>query len=172
MNEIEKQFNNTLETYLKESNQIEVQSKTGEKLYRIITKKNLKCGDLENFHMTIKDCKWGMADKEIAISVVTDQNPLYAINGYIPDFIMIADSSIFAIEIDGHEWHEKTKEQAAADKQRERVLLKHNIIPIRFTGSEVYHSAVNCIKEILEIIASFEYNRIFEEFRKNEGANK
>ena len=75
-------------------------------------------------------------------------------NGYIPDFAIFINGLYrgFIIEIDGHQWHEKTKEQAKADKERERMFLKSGFIPVRFTGSEVYHNAKKCIDELFEII--------------------
>lgn len=47
-------------------------------------------------------------------------------SGYIPDFAvyMFSSASGFVVEIDGHEWHEKTKEQAKADKEKDRAYLK------------------------------------------------
>lgn len=87
-------------------------------------------------------------------------------SGYIPDFAIFINGAEqgYVIEIDGHEWHEKTKEQARADKEKDRTYLKHNFIPIRFTGSEVYHNVDNCIREVFEIMEKqyqyFEYDTI------------
>ena len=87
-------------------------------------------------------------------------------SGYIPDFAIFINGveQGYVIEIDGHEWHEKTKEQARADKEKDRTYLKHNFIPIRFTGSEVYHNVDNCIREVFEIMEKqykyFEYDTI------------
>lgn len=84
-------------------------------------------------------------------------------DGYIPDFVIYINNLLsgYVIEIDGHEWHEKTKEQVRADKEKDRTYLKNNFIPIRFTGSEVYHNAKKCVDEVFEIIISnyefFEY---------------
>lgn len=77
-------------------------------------------------------------------------------DGYIPDFVIYVNNLLsgFVIEIDGHEWHEKTKEQARADKEKDRTYLKKGFIPIRFTGSEVYHNSKRCIDEVFEIIIS------------------
>lgn len=77
-------------------------------------------------------------------------------DGYIPDFAIYLNNLLsgYVIEIDGHEWHEKTKEQARADKEKDRTYLKNRFIPIRFTGSEVYHNAKKCIDEVFEIIIS------------------
>lgn len=82
--------------------------------------------------------------------------PKETISGYIPDFILytssICHASVkFAIEIDGHNFHEKTKEQASNDKKKDRTYLKNCFIPIRFTGSDVYHDAESCVKDTLEI---------------------
>lgn len=55
-----------------------------------------------------------------------------------------------AIEIDGHEWHEKHKEQAANDKRRDRELAARDVTVLRFTGSEVYTNPEKCIEEILK----------------------
>lgn len=43
-----------------------------------------------------------------------------------------------AVEVDGHDFHERTKEQAQRDKERDRNLTAAGWHPIRFTGSEVY----------------------------------
>lgn len=43
-----------------------------------------------------------------------------------------------AVECDGHDFHEKTKEQARRDKSRDRILISHGIHTIRFTGSEIF----------------------------------
>ena len=77
-------------------------------------------------------------------------------SGYIPDFAIYINNQNcgFVIEIDGHEWHEKTKEQARADKEKDRAYLKNKFIPVRFAGSEVYHNAKRCVNELFEIMAS------------------
>ncbi len=65
-----------------------------------------------------------------------------------------ADSvwSTILIECDGHEFHDKTKEQAAADKARDRrvVALGHRIM--RFTGSEIYASPQKCFNEVVSAL--------------------
>lgn len=84
-------------------------------------------------------------------------------NGYIPDFVIYVNNQLsgYVIEIDGHEWHEKTKEQVRADKEKDRAYLKNGFIPVRFTGSEVYHDVKKCVDDFFEILISnyefFEY---------------
>lgn len=58
----------------------------------------------------------------------------------------------FAIECDGHNFHEKTKEQAKRDKQRDRALQNEGYTIIRFTGSEIWESPVKCASEFQEIV--------------------
>jgi len=60
--------------------------------------------------------------------------------------------STYAIECDGHDFHEKTKEQVKHDKQRERILLNNFSKVIRFSGSEIYNNTNKCVQETLEII--------------------
>ncbi len=56
-----------------------------------------------------------------------------------------------AIECDGHEFHDRTKQQAAYDRARDRELLLQDITTIRFTGSEIFHSPERCANEALKI---------------------
>ena len=90
---------------------------------------------------------------EILFQIEAQPNKFY-FNGYIPDFAIYMNNMIsgFVIEIDGYEWHEKTKEQVKADKEKDRTYLKNCFIPIRFTGSEVYHNAKRCVDEVFEIL--------------------
>ena len=84
---------------------------------------------------------------------------------YIPDFsIPVIDvkgpktsGKMFAIECDGHDFHEKTKEQATHDKQRERDLIAEGYIVIRFSDSEIYRNPFKCASEVFDII--FKYFR-------------
>ena len=164
MNEIEKQFKEAFLTYLTEENQIEIQNSDGSKKCSVTTKvsevtlfEESKC-----FEIKIKDNQWNLPEEENLAFISWSQRKENAIDGYNPDFIVGAFNALFAIEIDGHEWHEKTKEQAAADKRRERALLKRSYIPIRFTGTEIYHTPIQCIKEIIEIIAAMEYEAMLK----------
>lgn len=60
-----------------------------------------------------------------------------------------------AIECDGHEFHQRTKEQAARDKRRDRFLLSQGWTPLRFTGSEIHRDAAQCVEEIVSFYRSF-----------------
>lgn len=57
-----------------------------------------------------------------------------------------------AVECDGHEFHDKTKQQREYEKQRERKILKDGFKIIRFTGSEIYRNPLVCASEALSIL--------------------
>lgn len=151
MNEIEKKYFEAFKSYVTEGLSVPV-----------VSNENLR------FNLTISEIEYpsdtAVSVKSKLYSYGLDSETDFEIelcdtamtfDGYKPDFLIIAGSAVitkFAIEIDGHEWHEKTKEQAANDRRKDRTYLKNNAIPIRFTGSEVYHDPMNCVKETLEII--------------------
>jgi hypothetical protein len=51
------------------------------------------------------------------------------------------------IECDGHDFHEKTKEQARKDRSRDRSLQDIGYFVLRFTGSEIFEDAEKCVTE-------------------------
>jgi very-short-patch-repair endonuclease len=74
---------------------------------------------------------------------------------YRIDFIVdVPDGRQIAIELDGHDFHERTKEQATQDRSRERTIVRHGYIIHRFTGSEVYRNSRKCVEEVIELITS------------------
>lgn len=52
------------------------------------------------------------------------------------------------IECDGHNYHDKTKEQATKDKRRDREITALGIPVLRFTGSDIYKRPLGCADEI------------------------
>lgn len=138
MNEIEKLFYSSLEKYLR--NQIVI---INNEQYRIVKED----GDVYNF--INKNNKRSNFILDIQIQPKDD-----CFSGYIPDFAIYVNGASygFVIEIDGYQWHEKSREQARIDKEKERTYLKKCFIPVRFAGYEVYHHSNNCIHDLFEII--------------------
>ena len=66
------------------------------------------------------------------------------------------------IECDGHNFHEKTKEQAKKDKSRDRFLLNNGYYVLRFTGSEIYQNPRKCVQEIEDLIIKKLYGKEIE----------
>jgi hypothetical protein len=90
------------------------------------------------------------------------------VNQYRPDFVVwrtIADptggepirSGQAAVECDGHDFHERTREQAEHDKKRDRLLQKWGLNVLRFTGSRLWNNAAGCAKEVDEFLSETAY---------------
>lgn len=75
----------------------------------------------------------------------------YPADGFKIDFAIRMDDVFLAIELDGHDFHEKTKEQAAHDKKRERHLVASGWTVLRYTGSEVYADPDGCFAEAMKL---------------------
>ena len=78
------------------------------------------------------------------------------------DFLVVVGTSssrfkMFAVECDGHEFHEKTKLQVARDKKRERYLTSIGCSMVRFSGSEIYKDPAGCAMEVLEMVRDAQF---------------
>lgn len=71
---------------------------------------------------------------------------------YRLDFLLTSRSKQLALEVDGHDYHERTKEQAKRDKERDRALVAAGFTVMRFTGSEIYHNADKAAREVLDFV--------------------
>lgn len=91
-----------------------------------------------------------------------DQETIYVhqqmpVGQYRVDFLIfdcscpfeIAEPQIIVVECDGHDFHEKTKEQAARDKKRDRFFQGLGFKVLRFTGSEIWADPHACVEEII-----------------------
>lgn len=89
--------------------------------------------------------------------------PQTKIGDYRVDFLTMASTytgrlierkkHFIAIECDGHDFHEKSKYQAARDKARDRFLVRDGVPVMRFTGSEVWADAMGCAGEVVNHFA-------------------
>lgn len=64
----------------------------------------------------------------------------------------VEDEFTLAVEVDGHDFHERTKQQARRDKQRDRQLLAAGLQTVRFTGSEVWEDCRRCAQESIDLL--------------------
>lgn len=62
------------------------------------------------------------------------------------------------IECDGHDFHERTKDDAQRDRERDRAIQGAGIPILRFTGSEIYKSPQACAFQVF----TFASKRILE----------
>ena len=70
------------------------------------------------------------------------------IGGFRLDFALFTWDDRLAIETDGHDFHERTKEQAARDRSRDRAFTADGWKVLRFTGSELHRSVESCWNEV------------------------
>lgn len=77
---------------------------------------------------------------------------------YRADFL-ISDKDIglnLVVEADGHDFHERTKEQATRDKRRDREMLAAGFHVMRFTGTEVWKEPWRCADEVRNFVFGFQ----------------
>jgi very-short-patch-repair endonuclease len=82
--------------------------------------------------------------------------PQLEVGSYRPDFTIFdlkrsSPECIYAliVECDGHDFHDRTKEQAAKDRFRDRELTFHGFTIFRFTGSEIHKDALHWADQVL-----------------------
>ena len=105
--------------------------------------------------------EWKLMGVESKHDVILDPQALLEspIGTFQLDFIVRSKSDgssrmRIGIEIDGHDFHEKTKEQATKDKRRERAIVASGVRILRFTGSEVFNHTRKCVQEVIAILNS------------------
>lgn len=74
--------------------------------------------------------------------------PQAQVGKYRADFLVEWKGKKVVIECDGHDFHEKTKKQAAHDKKRDRDISLLGYQIRRYTGSEIYQNARQVINDI------------------------
>jgi len=68
------------------------------------------------------------------------------------DFALLSSTAKIAVELDGHDFHERTKEQAIRDKSRDRELQLLGWKVVRFAGSEVCRDAAHCCFDLAKLL--------------------
>lgn len=101
--------------------------------------------------MELAALKWPIGVNELKIEAQR------VIGIYRADFFIsgkTADSSFkICIECDGHDFHERTKEQASRDRSRDREMLVNGITVMRFTGAEIHRNSIGCADQIYQYIS-------------------
>lgn len=83
--------------------------------------------------------------------------PQLKIGRYRTDFFVVRRALAFegeplrrrtmVIECDGHDYHERSKEQARSDKARDRYMQARGHLVFRFSGSDIWNDSVACVRE-------------------------
>jgi very-short-patch-repair endonuclease len=74
------------------------------------------------------------------------------------DFVFAWNESnqvVLVVELDGHEFHERTKDQALGDRTKDRQVQLRGHMMLRFTGREIVSYGDRCMHDLmrgLEII--------------------
>lgn len=80
-------------------------------------------------------------------------NIQYSFKEYYADilFTYLPTDTKIVIECDGHDFHEKTKEQASRDKRRDREFQTAGFIVLRYSGSDIVNDPTQMRIDILNI---------------------
>lgn len=83
--------------------------------------------------------------------------PQVQIGVYRVDFLLgigteSSDADCVVIECDGHDFHDRTPQQAERDKSRDRYLNQHVKAVARFTGREIYRDVDACLADATKIL--------------------
>jgi very-short-patch-repair endonuclease len=117
----------------------------------------------ESFCFSKKPVVWPLSssDQEVPVKVYMQA----AIGQFAADFLICikenqnSDLQYLVVECDGHQFHERTKEQAARDRSRDRWMVGKNIVVVRFTGSEIWADPFQIAREIYGLVSKIGASR-------------
>jgi len=66
---------------------------------------------------------------------------------------------VVVVECDGHDFHEKTKEQARRDKARDRYMQTFGLSVLRFAGSEIHRDPHACASQVQEFFEARDHEQ-------------
>ncbi len=95
-----------------------------------------------------------LSDAEIRMQHSALVYPQVRIGPYRVDFLVLfrdksGDVRPLVVECDGRDFHDRTPDQAARDRKRDRYLALHSIVVLRFTGSELWADPHACAQEVV-----------------------
>lgn len=94
-------------------------------------------------------------DEASDVNAAIDLHRGVAVASYRVDILLVRDRwRRLVVECDGHEFHDRTKQQAAYDRARDRELLRLGFTTVRFTGSEIVHGPDRCASEVWSCLAA------------------
>jgi very-short-patch-repair endonuclease len=72
---------------------------------------------------------------------------------FIPDSCFKGNEYHLIIECDGHDFHERTKEQVAKGNNRDMDLKRAGYDVIHFSGSQIFKDPFQCAEDVLELLS-------------------
>lgn len=103
---------------------------------------------------TLNDCKEYLDDRPEIDGAIF---PRVIIGEYRVDFLILYTSGGIVVECDGHDFHERTKQQAARDRSKDRTLQSMGFRVLRFTGSEIWNAPLKCAKDVVRMLVQILY---------------
>jgi very-short-patch-repair endonuclease len=60
--------------------------------------------------------------------------------------------NLLAVELDGYDFHDRTREQATKDRRRERAIIRSGVPLLRFSGAEICREPRSCVLEVISFV--------------------
>jgi very-short-patch-repair endonuclease len=95
----------------------------------------------------------------------------HPIGPYRADFALVSLGGFIAVECDGHNFHDRTPDQAAHDRKRDRFFAMRGWLTLRFTGREIRRDAAACVAEVFEVCGEMD-GRLIADFEAMNAAVK
>lgn len=105
----------------------------------------------------LMEWKFGGLNEKLGVEISPQKQVASHDKKYIVDFIIksvkpgIPQISI-VVELDGYDFHEKTRGQVAHDKKKDRTLTRMGMPVLRFSGYEIVYKTQACINETADFI--------------------
>jgi very-short-patch-repair endonuclease len=126
-------------------------------MYSVISQEEIGLFPLIKFEIISSDKPHPMQAARAAEHGTLVIRPQYRFLDWPADFVLSCPSvskKIVVVECDGHDFHERTKEQAAKDRARDRAVQAQGHIMLRYTGSEIYRDPLGCARNALKTLAT------------------
>lgn len=88
-----------------------------------------------------------------------------------PTCQIVPVAKFLAVECDGHEFHDRTREQASRDRARDRTLAAKEVHVVRFTGSDIWADPIGCADEVYKILVTKSESAISAAWDSAEGGD-
>lgn len=80
------------------------------------------------------------------------------------DYETITASTV--VECDGHDFHERTREQAEHDRRRDRSMQQNGMTVLRYTGSEIWRDPALCAADVVDFLVQSVHRLTAERLRE------
>lgn len=102
--------------------------------------------------------------KQVSLLNEVEIKSQFQIGKYKVDFKIYntKNNRTILVECDGHDFHDKTKEQRAYEKSRDRFLQKNNYKVFHYTGSEINKNCFFVVSEVLAEVSDLDQKTILE----------